>query len=61
MPIDTEIRQLGMKDLQEADEVFICNSLIGIWPVIAVDDRKYTEGNNDLTLQDLLASATEPG
>jgi 4-amino-4-deoxychorismate lyase len=27
---------LGLSDLESAQEVFLCNSLIGIWPVIAV-------------------------
>jgi 4-amino-4-deoxychorismate lyase len=59
--INAESCQLGMVDLHEAEEVFICNSLIGIWPVISVDDRKYTRGIITSRLQDLLASGTEPG
>ena len=42
--LTAEIRALDIADLQAADEVFICNSLIGIWPVIAVDDRLYRKG-----------------
>ena len=61
LSINTEICQLGMADLQAAEEVFICNGLIGIWPVISIDDRKYTRGIITSRLQDLLASETEPG
>ncbi len=61
LSINTEVCQLGMADLQAAEEVFICNSLIGIWPVISIDDRKYTRGIITSRLQDLLASETEPG
>ena len=61
LPVDTGIRQLGMKDLEDADEVFICNSVIGIWPVIAVDDRKYPKGTITSRIQSLLASATDAG
>jgi len=58
--INTETCQLGMVDLHEAEEVFICNSLIGIWPVISIDDRKYNRGKITSRLQDLLACGTEP-
>ncbi len=58
--INTEICQLGMVDLHEAEEVFICNSLIGIWPVISIDDRKYNRGIITSRLQNLLACGTEP-
>jgi 4-amino-4-deoxychorismate lyase len=59
--INSESCQLGMADLQAAEEVFICNSLIGIWPVISIDDRKYTRGTITSRLQDLLASGTDAG
>jgi 4-amino-4-deoxychorismate lyase len=59
--INAESCQLGMADLQAAEEVFICNSLIGIWPVISIDDRKYTRGTITSRLQDLLASGTDAG
>lgn len=29
----TEVTQISFKQLQEADEVFVCNSVYGIWPV----------------------------
>ena len=58
--INTEICQLGMVDLHEAEEVFICNSLIGIWPVISIDDRIYNRGIITSRLQNLLACGTEP-
>jgi len=61
LSINSEVCQLGMADLQAAEEVFICNGLIGIWPVISIDDRKYTRGIITSRLQDLLASETEPG
>lgn len=39
MSIDTEIRSLKLKDLGDADELFICNSIIGIWPVVEILDQ----------------------
>ena len=31
-------------DLIDSDELFLCNSIIGIWPVIALDKRRWKEG-----------------
>jgi len=59
LSIGTEICQLGMADLHAAEEVFICNSLIGIWPVIAIDDRNYNKGAMTSRLQDVLAAGTD--
>lgn len=36
--------QLSLKELRGAREVFVCNSLIGIWPVHRLDDRDYAPG-----------------
>jgi len=33
MGLATGIMQLGLKDLMDAQEIFLCNSLIGLWPV----------------------------
>jgi 4-amino-4-deoxychorismate lyase len=35
--IPHEIRALTLDDVRSADEVFVCNSLIGIWPVTLID------------------------
>lgn len=29
----TQVRDVSMIDLQQADEVFLCNSVYGVWPV----------------------------
>lgn len=31
-------------DLQKMDEVFVCNSIIGIWPVTEIDGHSYSVG-----------------
>jgi len=33
-------QHLEQKDVLEADEVFICNSLIGLWPVVHLHDKQ---------------------
>lgn len=39
-----EVRQLWLEDVRRADEVFVCNSLMGIWPVRRLDDRTWQPG-----------------
>jgi 4-amino-4-deoxychorismate lyase len=35
---------LTADELSAADEVFVCNSIIGIWPVQAIENRRYAVG-----------------
>lgn len=42
-------------DLLAASEVFICNSLIGIWPVVSIGNQHYDIGPLTRKLQTLLA------
>jgi 4-amino-4-deoxychorismate lyase len=61
LSIDAAILPVEVKDLREADEVFICNSLIGIWPVIAVDAIAYERGAVTTRLQAQLGSCEDSG
>lgn len=36
--------ELGLHDLQTADELFMANSLFGIWPVAQLDGRAFSPG-----------------
>ena len=56
LAVQTEVCRLDGKDLENAEEVFICNSLIGIWPVIAIDGRKYPKGTITSRFQELFVS-----
>jgi 4-amino-4-deoxychorismate lyase len=40
----SEQRRIKVDMLHEADEVFICNSVRGIVPLIAIDDQEYKIG-----------------
>lgn len=40
--------------LSEASEAFICNSLIGIWPIVALDHNHYKIGSITRKLQSIL-------
>lgn len=55
----TRIRQISQQALAQADEVFLSNSLIGIWPVIAIGNSMYRKGKITVQLQKLLAEAPD--
>lgn len=59
--LTAEIRSLDTADLLAADEVFLCNSLIGIWPVISIDGRPYRKGAITTRMQQLLQTEEDDG
>lgn len=42
--LDVSERDLSRDDLHDADELFMCNSQIGIWPVRAFEGRNFVPG-----------------
>jgi len=54
-----EQRRIQVDLLQEADEVFICNAVRGIVPVIAIDGQEYTIGPVTRELQSWLRDRNE--
>jgi 4-amino-4-deoxychorismate lyase len=42
--IACEVRDVAFAELRGAGEVFLANSLIGVWPVVALDDRHWKPG-----------------
>ena len=42
--LETRVEKLGVDALYGADEIFFCNSIIGLWPVKMLDDRKFNIG-----------------
>lgn len=53
--IETAVRDIALDELQQADEVLLCNSLIGIWPVTRVESLDYPVGEVTRLLQARLA------
>ncbi|MGV8918603.1 MAG: aminodeoxychorismate lyase [Pseudomonas sp.] len=49
----TEVRDLQMADLEHADEVFLCNSVYGIWPVNGFAQLNWSVGPLTRKLQDI--------
>jgi 4-amino-4-deoxychorismate lyase len=35
---------LTLRDLNDADELFVTNALIGIWPIARLDERVFARG-----------------
>ena len=53
--LNTEIRPVTLQQVQNSSEVFVCNSLIGIWPVHKIDGlAEYPVGRVTRTLADAL-------
>ena len=61
LQLETRVCDLRPDDLAQADEVFLANSLIGIWPVITVDGKSYRKGPLTQRLQALLATYADHG
>ncbi|ADJ28366.1 aminodeoxychorismate lyase [Nitrosococcus watsonii] len=54
--LKTVVRPLMLADLKRAEELFICNSLIGIWPVRRLGESQYPLGPVTRHLQHLMQS-----
>jgi 4-amino-4-deoxychorismate lyase len=48
------VRDVALDEIWQADELFVCNSLAGIWPVVKCDNHTYAIGRVTRTLQRLL-------
>jgi 4-amino-4-deoxychorismate lyase len=51
--IDVEVTDLKMSDLAQANEVFVCNSVYGVWPVCAFERQNWPVGPLTRKLQNL--------
>ncbi|HXG27715.1 MAG TPA: aminodeoxychorismate lyase [Nevskiales bacterium] len=54
------IRDLTPDELLAADECFVCNSVVGIWPVSTLDERRWPVGPVTRRLQALFGDAWPP-
>jgi len=53
--LSVQERTITRRQLAEAEEVFVCNSIIGIWPVYAISNKMYPVGFITQFLQKALA------
>lgn len=56
LSIPCRVTQLTRQDLQEADELFLTNSIIGIWPIMDLMGTRYALGPVTQRLADELAA-----
>ncbi len=47
--IDIEVEKISLDALMNANEIFVCNSVIGVWPVKSIGDKIFSIGK--MTLQ----------
>ena len=60
--IDTETRPVSLHEVKKAREVFVCNSLMGIWPVVSIDGfGVFKVGSVTRQLQVALAACDKAG
>lgn len=52
--LDAMITSISLHDLERADELFLCNSIIGLWPVRAVGEKSFTPGPISRALREQL-------
>lgn len=61
LSIPCRVAELQPQDALNAAEVFLTNSLIGIWPVRRLEGREYSVGQVTRRLQDAIADACVAG
>ncbi len=55
--MNCEIKRLQLNDLQQGEEAFLCNSIIGIWPIRRFGHREYPLGATTGRLMQAVALA----
>lgn len=52
----TIIKNVSETDLYSADEIFLCNSVIGLWPVAAIEEHEFRPGPGTGRIRNVLVS-----
>lgn len=55
--IGSRVEAVGPHQLEQADEVFLTNSLIGLWPVRRIEHRSYALGDITRKIQEAIRDA----
>jgi len=58
LSIDCRAASLKREDILDADEMFLTNSLIGVWPVRRIEAREYPAGPVTRRIQEAVRDAT---
>lgn len=51
LKLATSVKKLYIDDLMSANEVFVCNSVFGLWPVVAINVKEYLCGEATVAVQ----------
>ena len=43
LKFNVEIKKMSLEFLMNAEEIFMCNSIIGVWPVNIIDETKFSK------------------
>lgn len=57
--IETQVRDISQDALESADEIFLTNSVVGVWPVRELGTREYYPGPVTEQLRHALAAAAK--
>ena len=57
LPMAASVTELTKADIQEADEIFLTNSLIGLWPIRRLASREYPIGKHTRRIQEVIRDA----
>lgn len=52
-----QVKDIALDELLQADEIFFCNSIIGIWPVGTIDNCSFSIGPHSLEIREKLIAA----
>lgn len=55
--IPFHVKTLAREDIYSADEVFLTNSLIGLWPVRRIESHEYSPGKITKKIQEVIGDA----
>ena len=45
LDVSIEVKTISLEELKTADEIFVCNSVIGVWPVTNLEKQTLAVGN----------------
>jgi len=51
LKLESQVQKLSLADLLSADELFVCNSVFGVWPVIAIHVKQFAYGEMTRSIQ----------
>lgn len=54
LSIDCEERDITVAQLQNADAIFVCNSVIGVWPVTSFNSKRYAISESTIAVMQYL-------